>query len=584
MNLNWTQLVDSVEASLRELETYRKHYSDAVQAYAGDRWGPGKADVTSVNALSLYVQTISRTLVSKDPRVCVSTAVQDSAPVARILQDYENLQIERMNFADVAEEVVTSALFGFGMFWTSIATPGDAAASAWEIKAGEPFVAAVDPDDALLDMRAKRLGDMQYYGCRICIPKKAAESMWGKAAKELEVSENRQHNITGDDRVSQVGIDNFTNQDFEEQVEVWQIYLTRHRKIIYLPSHLSGAVSRHAGPLAEHDWVGPKRGPGRFLFLGPKTPGNLIGRAPVQDIIGLHEDLNFAHRKAMRMFSRMKENLLVKGDEKEALEVVNSEDGAVIRVKDPTNYTNVSFNGQLLQAVLGVGMALKESFNYQSGNVGILAGLQAQSGTAKQDQMLNANSSLTVSAMQDRVVAVVSDVLTDVAWFNHHNPKTTQRTAYKVPGLDYTLPRRSTPQDREQVPFEDLKLSVVPYSMSHQTPQQKAQALQQFVQTVLMPMLPMLNAQGSGINTGQLVRYFADWLDLPELLDVVQTQAPVEPQTQGGDGGDPMGKPPVTERTYNRVSQSQATPEGTTKDLMARFLGHDLGGDPGSAA
>ena len=86
--------------------------------------------------------------------------------------------------------------------------------------------------------------------------------------------------------------------------------------------------------------------------------------------------------------------------------------------------------------------------------------------------------------------------------------------------------------------------------MQHQTPQTRAQGLTQLVQQTIIPMMPLLQKAGIRFDVEKYLEKMADYLDLPDLAEIVTIEEiPQGDPSGGGDGGgDAPGMPAQTQR------------------------------------
>src|SRR5205085_8976936 len=96
-----------------------------------------------------------------------------------------------------------------------------------------------------------------------------------------------------------------------------EVYLPRHRLVLTLSDDtVTGGAELGAGSdggsLRIQPWLGRDQGPYHILSFGT-VPGNAMPKAPVQDLVDLHEAANSAYRKMIRAVGRLKEIAAVQG-------------------------------------------------------------------------------------------------------------------------------------------------------------------------------------------------------------------------------------------------------------------------------
>jgi hypothetical protein len=102
------------------------------------------------------------------------------------------------------------------------------------------------------------------------------------------------------------------------------------------------------------------------------------------------------------------------------------------------------------------------------------------------------------------------------------------------------------------------------------------------VTQVFAPMMPLLEKQGIQLDANALVDIIADYNDTPEMRRILSIVEPVaDMEGQGDPGG--VGMPAATSRSYERVSRSEATPQGQNTAVMQALMGQNPGGSPQTA-
>ena len=582
------RLCSAVRNARRTLEPFRVKRRKAVKEYVGANWSEGGADRrVPINLLALYVQVVGRNLLSKNPRVMLSTFDKPSKPAVKAMESWANREIGEMRLSDTAARVVYDALFSVGICKVALATPAESSAVGWNLPAGTPFAARVDLDDFVYDTNAKSFAEAAFVGHRYRVPLssvKTDKAFTPKGRKKLQASDYSVHNSGGDERVATMGRGTAGDmEDLEDMVDLWEIYLPRTRQVITLADE-DGSPAGDADdvPLRTQEWLGPDHGPYHYLSYG-LVPGNAMPKAPVMNLIDLHEAVNRLLNKLIQQGDRQKEVLPVRGgatDDAGRLLQVN--DGEAFKCDAP-DLKSVSFGGPNAQN-FALMTSLKDLFDFMAGNLSIMGGLAPQSKTASQDKMLNENSSAGVADMQDTTVTFMTSVIKALTWYWWHDPFKVMRTEYAPPGLpEYSIPRTVTPEQRQKSSWDDLDIKVDPYSMTHATPQSRAAGLNQIVQTVVVPMMPLLQQQGISFDLNVYLQKIAVYMDMPDLGDIITIQEP-PPPADGGATGQPT-MPTQTTRNYNRQSTSEATPKGQNTNMVNTLMaGGAQGGDVGGFA
>jgi hypothetical protein len=465
--------------------------------------------------------------------------------------------------------------------------------------AGRPTIQRIDLDDFFFDRQATSFLEVSRIGHRYRIPRSVAIKMIGKKASKLSASVQTDYNEFGDERIGAMGRNSITpGEDFEDMVDLWEVYLPRHRRVLTLADGLVTGTedSDTFEALLDQPWVGPYCGPYHILSYGV-VPGNAMPKAPLQDLFDLHLAVNKSLRKIVRTSERMKEVALVAGAAAEdGKRVIEASDGEMVKVQNLQGMQQVVFSGQHLAPIQAVAVYFDGLFNQIAGNLALLSGSAPQSKTATQDKMLNENAATSVADKQDSTLTFVADVLESWIWFHHHDPYSVQRTAMTVgekeiirdiyPNApEYTDESDENYQGRplhvRSVPWEQLEVRVDPYSMQHQTPSTKLQFLITTVTQLITPILPILQSQGISLDLNTFLKKIGEYADQPDLDEVLTI---MDAPTEGAGGGShERTLAPSTHRTTERVNRSEQTQDSANRNMVTSLLGVNTGGAKNTA-
>lgn len=563
-DIDVAKLCAAVQRARLVLRKPREIRMEITRQYVGSNYSEEGASLSvPANMVAMYSTIVGHKLVANNPRALLTTDDRRIKPVVESMMAWVNRQIVKTNLVETLQRAVFDSLFSLGIIKVALADPGQAATLGWQLKAGEPFAEVVDLDDFVYDVHARRFDQCSFMGHRYRIPLKAANEIYGKKA-DLSPSEDAMFNQEGDERISVISRTTLAGQDeFEEMVDLWEFYLPRHRLIVTLrDSDVTGAGGE---PLEVKPWLGPTTGPYHILAMN-YVPGNAMPKGPLQDLIDLHLTINRTLRQLIKQAARQKSlTLVAKGADADGTRVMESNDGDMPRVENPENVLPAEFGGPN-QLNFQFFVAMKDLFSWLSGNLDILGGLSPQSKTATQDKMLQENSSATISDMQSRAVAHAASVVKALCWYWYHDPNTVMTTTYSLPGMpQVTAEQKVYPSGPGEMArnhdFEAMSISVDPYSMQYRSPGQRLQEINQIVQTIIAPLMPVLQQQGVQFDIQSYLAKIAKLGDQPDLLDIVKMATPPE---QDGEIKTPEapGKPANTSREYLRRSVGGASDHG----------------------
>ncbi len=578
------RLSAAMERARLSLRRFRAERREMVRQFVGNHWSEeGAIERVPVNLISLYVQVVGRSLIAKDPRFLFSTFDLKQKAVVKAEMAWINKQVQKIRLQNTLQRVVTDALFSLGILKTGIATPAQASQLAFNLPAGEPYAERVDLDDFVFDVHARDFSEVSFIGHRCRVPLDAVRdsTLYRPARKDLVASRDDPFNKQGDERIGVLGRSYYdaNAEEFIEHVDLWEIYVPSMKLVLTL-SDEGGTTDEDDGGLVllrEQEWIGPDCGP--YHILGYQVvPGSAMPKGPVQDLMDLHLFVNQTYRKLMRQAERQKEMTFVQGGATEdGQRVMNANDGDIPKVDNPDKIKQVIMGGPNQSNFLFAQHAW-ELFSKQAGNLEMMGGLSPQSKTATQDKMLMMNASGQVSSMQQDTYNFTEAVGRSLCWLYHHHPQLQMRDVHRPdPGLDSVETVREVgPEQRKQVKYADLDIRIDVYSMQQQTPQTRIQGITQVLAT-LQPLMPLAAQQGVLPDLAALIRIFAEFLDLPELQEIMQTQ---EPPDQGGQEQPGMSMPAPAETTRNYVrrslgADSQQSQTAQLANTLAKGMGQN---------
>jgi hypothetical protein len=517
-------------------------------------------------AVEIYVHE----LASNTPDARVSTHVAGLATVASHLQLGTNEVCRRMKLGESLNRMVYNAMFGPGVMKVGVCSSWGKHMTDARMRYGMTFAETVDLDDLVVDMRAKSLHQQRFMGDRYTLPySHVTESGDYENTKDLVPTYQREFNDAGDMRVSAMSHAFGAIEDEDEVVELWDIWLPRDGVIVTLPvSDTSSSV--FGEPIKIVEWQGRDEGPYHWLSFHD-VPSNIMPLPPVSLLRDLHDASNALLRKLIRQAERQKTiGITSASATKDAEEIKQADDGDIIRADRPKETGEVKFGGAD-QVTLAMFLQLRQLFSYAGGNLDAIGGLGPQSETLGQDRLISESASRRMKKMSARTVAVATEIVRDIArWEIWTNPGVAVETQRVVPGFNDVAVPVVVSQNTLRGDFTDFNFSISIHSMVDRSPEELLQFGFSFIDR-LAPIWPMLAEQGISLNVESLIDFAATAVNFPELRRFFTYQNPSIPQR--GMFGDSPVKPGATKRTYERISRSAATRDGTEKSMMAALVG-----------
>lgn len=572
------------------LQAFRMKRVEALRQFVGDNYSAtGAAQRVPMNVIQQAVLIWLRQLVPNAPRAMCTTKVPQNKPIAANMAAWMIKATAGMKLDDTFRMWVLDALFSLGVLKIAEARVGDIEIQGTLMQVGQPFAEVVDLDDWTMDMLAKRKDQCEFMGNRYRVPlaQVKEDKNFNKEAREnVEAQYIYAYNERGDDRPTTLSQGTWrpTQDEIEDHCELWDLFLPREKLIVTVPhqAHVTGGLGRLA--LRIQEWTGPQEGPYHLLSYGD-VPDNIMPAAPVTAWMSLHEILNRTTNKLVEQSDRQKTITGYMGPATDdAARVQRSNDGDLIRMDFPDKVKEFRYGGVDREQMLWL-MQVKQIFSEHAGNLETLGGLSPQAQTLGQEEILNSNSSAQVAALQSLNVAAFRRAYESLAFHWWHNPVLSYKTSRQVAGQD--IPVHITPQMR-QIPFDNLEIDIDPYSLQPDTPAKRGGKLMQIMQTVLLPLAPVLKEQGITVKWPVMLQLLSQYLDIPDLADILAMGPP--PQMQGPMGiaqeatqGESPGMAPNTTRTNVRVNRPGMTNKGH-EQIMAQLLGGGGNADQRGAA
>lgn len=563
------RLCKAIRNDRHDLGAFRQKRYFAVQQMVGDGYGDASIVEMPVNLLALYVDVITGATIASQPRVMYSTFDQKQQAAVEAMEAWANPELVAMDAAGIFRRAIQDSLFWMGIVRVALADAVDAEESGWGLKAGQPFIESIDPDDWVCDQGARTFDKVSYSACRYRLPVEVANRIY-KSANEFQPDNQTDYNAGGDPRIETIGRTPGWREEVEDHCTIWEVWIPRHRKILLLRDN-GGVPDETHGPIAVKDWIGPARGP--YHYLGVNIPpGNLNPKGPANDLVILNTQFNNAWRKLLRQTRDYKKLTLYRGTAtNDANRVRGGRDGELLNCDDPEGILEREFGGAG-QPVWAMAQAMQEAFNFIGGNLALLGGRSAQSKTATQDKLLNENASAGVASIQERTYAFMQRCLESWNWFCWHHPTKVMRSQWQSPSYpELKMNREVGPWDsdmplKRQGPMPKINIDV--YSLARQTPQSRLGFINGVLQT-MAPMLPLFTQQGVMIDANALMDTFSKFGNEPELKKVFRYAEPPAPAENGEDMAG--GKPASTTRTYQRYGAGEDSDAAKSADLNEQF-------------
>mgnify|MGYP001584382793 CR=1 FL=1 len=548
-----------LKASKQEMEKALKERLKAYQEMLGKHSPYRGVGERAINLLDLAKTIYCQFLIPSNPRSSLTPRRRDIVPDAYAFELAINSILGEEYVNGETETAVVEAMFSpLGVMKVFLDADDVFEIDGMRISTGTPKLKAVTFDNWVQDMSASHPNMVAFCGDRYQME---WDDALGNGMFDPDVVQKLgKPDPWARDYSSQDMRDIRYNEDYREMLDLWDIWMPREGLLLTLSGDFDSGP-----PLRVVEWSGPKGGPYERLFFGP-TPGNSLPNPPVATWIDLHETENRIWNKLTAQALRQKTNdVMTAGSSEDAKIIKKAQDGEYLVLSDARNNMTIRSGGPD-QINLALATHIKQLFDYMAGNLSGLGGLQAMSGTAKQDQMLTEGASQRLRQMQSRVRDFMRRLTRQIAVYLWESPLTEIPIQKRVG--DMTI--QST-WNREQMhgEFPDYLIDIDPYSLGDRTPQERLAQLDEHWRVDVPNLLPIAQAQGMMPSVEAYVKAKARLSDLPE-LETMWTYAQGEMIPSNDDM---TKKPNATTRTYERVSKSGGmSSKGQDQQFMADML------------
>jgi hypothetical protein len=566
-------LRESMKDSEAQLSHFRKNTKLLYKQLSGKWYGSGGPAVP-VNLIELLDDVLMRNLITSTPRMSIRARKRELTPSASRLRIAVNNRADRIHLGEELQSCAKSATYGAGLVRVDT-EPAIVNIGGERRLHSSPYVARFSADDFRIDPYATTWNEAEYIAQRTFVDwEQLKRSKRYKVPSEVKPDEDWLRNR---DRASDISQGSGGRaRPYRKKIGLWTVWLPRKSAVLTLADEFETAILR------SEKWTGPVEGP--FMMLGFKTvPDQLMPLAPMAALVDLHIAANTLFSKIIRACKNSKTLFsATPGSTDDANRVFTASDGSIVPMMDPTAVREMRYGGPD-QQIIAMFILVKELFSWFSGNLDLMGGLGPQSPTATQDQMLMSSASKRIAAMQQQMRTFAARILRHLAWYEWNDKLLYTIGKRDVPGLGERTIEITAADFANAGDFFDYEFDVEANSLIRKTPAERAQLAIQFATQILIPLAPMMQESGQGIDFNALVRLFADNQDVPELMDLLKSEITSPGQEKESSGERPT-KPNNTERRYVRTTnRSGDTPTSGANAVMAALSGRGGANNKGGA-
>lgn len=595
-----------MKSSHLALKPFRANRRKAIENYVGSEWGEVTEERRQVlvNILALTARTFMMSLAANRPNVLVTANDMQLKPFAKKYQVGINNVLKEIQFEKTMRQIVLDAFFSIGIAKVYYADgnpvempnpnmpmePGIGsseqdfadyaqiqelmAGTTW-IDAGKPFVERISLDDYIFDTQASSFDRARFHAHEYRVPLSEVrkdERFDRKAVAKLS-SGSKWNGLSFGSHETQTkemtGSPHMDHDEIEPMVTLIDLYLPFEQKWAVLAADDSQA------PLFVDDWNGPEHGPFHHLRFD-EVPDNPMPLAPAQNLRLLHQLMNSLMRKQARQANRQKDITTYQGDDQDARQVQNANDGDTVRVNNPDSINVLKYGG-VDQMNLAFYQVIDGIYNKQAGNLDAKAGLGPQSKTASQDAMINEAVGHSEARMQYSVVEFVAGIANDVGQMMWADEMLEVQGSYEEPGLMFPINANWTPEMREG-DFLQYQFDVEPFSMSYKSPEARLASIGQAIQM----LAPAIQTGSVVLNGAALADTAAELLNEPRIREIIQMAPPPDPMMQQGGPGGGGGSPNSPTHNIRENISTGGSPESHRTQMVQQLAaGAAQGGGQG---
>lgn len=566
------RLFKAMELSYRQLEPFRCLNRSLIEEYAGSGYGAARPrHEILVNLLKQAVVAYTMALVANRPRVLLTTPHQELQYFRRQYQLAVNNFIQEILLEQVLRQWVLDAFFCVGLVKVHRADSGVVLSEHdRSMDPGIPAASNISLDNWVHDMSATKWHQMKYAGdwYRLSLDALKEGDQWDQAVVRTLTPTTK---YSGDsERLENISKGYTTDADeLEPMVDLADVWVPADGKIYTFPLDGGGNFRPKGKPVAVMDDDGPEFGPYKKLGLHD-VPENILPASPAADLAPLSRLSNSLIRKQAAQAKRQKDiTTYTPAGQMGAKNLKRANDGDMVEVEDAKEIGLIKMGGvdpgnhAFFQSIDGL-------FDRMAGNLTAILGLGAQAGTLGQEQLIHGSVSNVIAQMQQRVLEATTGLIRDLGYMLWHDQFKVIPGRLEIPGAEgYSVDATWTPEDREG-DFFDYNFGIDVYSMPYQSPQQRAQTINQLV-GLYAQFAQMLMMQGGTIDLQALTEIHAELLNEPRIKELIKF-ASLMPDQQPGPGD--VGMPTATSREYVRRNVSSGgTPQAQRTEQQQAWTG-----------
>jgi hypothetical protein len=531
MKIDPGSLSKAVDQSFDKFHHFRQARMTMMAQFSGRFYRANKlpedGKASPLNLMYQAVSTLVPNLVFNDPRAKITTPLLAYRDYAELLTLAVDSTVQKLKLRDTLRKTIVDAIFMAGFIKTGLAVGDEVLRhDGADLALGRPYIERVSPDDIVLDPMARDWDEQSFIGNRYRVDVDHLLEMGiMDPAKVEKLADRYEQKNAGAESISGDVSDKF--REIARYVDLVDIYLPREGLVCTIPYEKGVAATEF---LHQAEYAGPSGGPYHMLAFSPISD-NLLPVAPAGIWFDLHTLGNRIARKLARQAERGKRVLAYQGDAiEDAQRIADAEDGEGVKVEDVDKIKEVNYGGATEDSYEWMRW-VKGAFSEAAGSIELLQGVNTNSPTATQAEMLQANSSVRLGDMQSVVSNFAGAAMDDVKFLLHTDPLIELPLARRVRGQEQQA--YLTPEARVG-DWADYALVTKPYSMTRSDPALMVRRRLEFASNVIPAAAQAFQMLGPGFKVGPFLKRMAtevgledadEWLDDIAFQEWVQVQA-----------------------------------------------------------
>lgn len=581
----------AVKDAFKKDEPFRQSRTELIDDYAGDLYGEPFSKMFAEQRATKLVNTMFQTaeaymvaLAGSRPQYLMTTEHQELLAFSRRFQDALNNLARIIHLEETLQACTLDAFFGpaFAKVFPQVSPQVEHEFDIWAAP-GRPHAARLSLDDVVRDVTARDFRAMRYMGDKYEVPEwlvwevfagSNRDKRYREAVEKLFNSQTYRRSTQDRTRdISNTYGDQSRANKYEDMACLADFWFPTFGIIATYGVVDEDFSIVDTPPLDVYEWNGFETGPYHYLNLGP-VPDNMMPSSPALHIKALYELSNAGYAKTADQLLRQKSvGLVESSDQEDAKKIINAKDGDVLAIKTlpKEGFAEARYGGVDNNTLAG-NIHIQQLVDRFGGNVVARAGLGSQAGTAQQEQMILGQISRHEGYLSTRTVKFAREIGTHLAQLLFEDRQMELPSRMNIPGTTISVRNGWTPDEREGT-FADYIIDVEPYSMAYRSPEQRMQAIDQFVQ-LMAPVLPLMMQSGVEFDWYRYIQMRAELTSEPRLAELFRVSGRRPEEMAAASHERTMQPHTVRENVRRNVAGGAQDPQ---LDLMNRLLSSQNG-------